>query len=93
MALAGWKAAALVVSGSLTLPSCAGETVNDPSDSGSSSDTGIGPGLCPVAVDSGIDTGIGPGICAVALDAAEPDIDGAVAADATVDREIVGGIC
>ncbi len=99
MAVAGWTAAALVVSGTLTLPSCAGETVAGPDDGGSSTDTGMGPGVCAAQVDSGIDTGIAQvdsgvdtgidtgyvaGICAQLMDAA---------ADTPVDTGAVAGLC
>jgi hypothetical protein len=86
-AVAGWTAAALLVSGSLALPSCAGETVAGPDDGGSGLDTGIGPGLCPLPVDSGVDTGYVAGICNVAVDATV-DVP-----DAYLDTGIGPGIC
>ncbi len=101
-ALTGWAAAALAVTGSLAVPACGGETVNQPvgkADGGVADAASEAPfmgGVCNVAVDAAFPDAApdapfsGGGICAVAVDA---DVLDAATDDAAPDATYVGGIC
>ncbi len=88
-ALTGWAAAALAVSGSLVLPACAGDTINQPVSDGGTIDSGSSDATSESIITGG-------GICAVWVDAtapdAGPDADGA-SDDAQADAPFGGGIC
>ncbi len=77
--MTGWAAAALAVSGSLALPACGGDTVNQPVGNG---DGGL--------TDATSELPFVGGICAVPVDAAVPD---AAADDAEPAPSTGGGTC
>ncbi len=87
-ALTGWAAAALAVSGSLALPACAGDTIDQPLSDGGTLDSGSSDATSESIITGG-------GICAVWVDATVPDAaaDDGASDDAQVDAPFGGGIC
>ena len=91
-ALTGWAAAALAVSGSLALPACVGNTIDQPVSDGGTADAVsespfTGGGICAVMVDAAVPD--------AATDDAQTDAAGPDAGteDAQLDAPYLGGIC